>query len=341
MTGISFKTNTTIDVTLTDEYSTPKKLSISSLGWEDGINISRDGLHIYATYMPADFLSFVLNETPADPEQLQNYDRGPHYDMDLVNNPAGVSYPWYQSDIIYVSRSSLSEEFSEWSTSSMKRASYSEGAITTVFSDSGDIDICAFTSNDLHTQQNNIKVISPTLANPSGIGTGITTTDTSGTSSINTNYIEDNPHIERLDDANLVLFFDSEDRAGNLGSIDIWYSTSSDNGVSWSTPVNVSTINTGDKEHQPHLYFDGVDWWLYYSAYSVDSKLAIFRSKKQGVSWDDWGVSEVVLTAGNAEAIGEPTLTENGDLYFVVVYKNEDGTSYDKYDADPWVVLKK
>lgn len=340
----SVKNNTFIQVALTQEYNEPTKLPISTLGWEDGINISRDGLNIYATYIPADFLSFVLNENPPDPSLIPNYDRGPHYDMDFTTNPAGVNYPWYQSDIIYASRSTTEEEFTPWFTSSMKRHSYSEGALSTVFSSTDEIDICAFTSNDEYTAQNNIKIIRNTTANPTGLGTSITSTDLIGTSSINTNHIEDNPHIERINDNQLVLFFDSEDRPGGLGSIDLWYSTSNDNGSTWTTPTNVTSINTSSKEHQPHLYHDGSDWWIYYSATHSDSKLAIYRAKNQSVGtqdWNQWSTPEVVLTAGNSEGIGEPTLTENGDLYFVTIYKNETGNSYDQYDADAWVALRK
>ncbi len=332
------KNNAAVQVFLTSEYDTPSKLSIATLGWEDGINISRDGLHIYATYIPADFLSFVLNGDSVD--QLQYYDRGPHYDMDLVTNPAGETYPWYQSDIIYATRTSVNSNFSAWTTTGMKRHSFSEGALSTVFLNSTTIDICAFTSNENYTELNNIKVIRNTTANPSGDGSFITTTDT-GTSSINTIYIEDNPHIERIDGNNLVLFFDSEDRPGGEGSHDIWYSTSNNDGSSWSTPAAVTTINTASKEHQPHLYFDGTDWWLYYSAYYSDSKLAIFRSKRTDNDWNSWGVSEVVIGAGNTSGIGEPTLTANGDLYFVVIYENPEGSYYDRYDGDPWVAIKK
>jgi len=333
------KQKTVIDVALPLEFQSPSTLSISTMGWEDGINISRNGLHLYATYIPADFLAYVLNGE-SDPEKIQLYDRGPHYDMDLVSNPAEVSYPWYQSDIIYTSRSTISENFSPWNTSNLKRHTYSEGALSTVFS-GATIDIAAFTSNDEYTALNNIKIVSSTSADPSGVGSPITATDISGTTSINTNYIEDNPHLERLDSNNIVLFFDSEDRPGGEGSHDIWYATSADNGSSWTTPAAVSTINTSSKEHQPHLYFDGLDWWLYYSAYHTDAKLAIFRSKQLTPSdWNNWGTAEVVLSAGNAEGIGEPTLTSDGDLYFVVVYKNSEGSYYDTYDADPWVALK-
>ncbi len=342
-TGTSWekvKADAYVTVHLASEYNTPSKLPVSTLGWEDGINISRDGLHIYATYMPADLLSFTLNGDSV--ENYYKYDRGPHYDMDFITTPGpAITYLWYQSDIIIASRTSVSESFSGWTTSSMKRSIYSEGALSAVFSGS-DIDICAFTSNENYTYQNNINVITGiTGGDPSGTGTLITSIDTTGTSSINTGYIEDNPHIERLDGSTLVLFFDSEDRPGGEGGHDIWYSTSSNNGGDWTTPLSVTSINTSSKEHQPHLYHDGSYWWLYYSAYDGDGKLAIYRAKQNSASWDDWGTPELVISAGNTEGVGEPTLTANGDLYFVVIYKNPDGTEYDRYDADPWVALKK
>ena len=68
------------------------------------------------------------------PQDIPQYDRGPHYDMDFIHNPAGASYLWYQSDIIYAHRPSTGHDFSDWQTSSMKRHSYSEGGLTTVFS---------------------------------------------------------------------------------------------------------------------------------------------------------------------------------------------------------------
>lgn len=337
---VSVKSAAVVVNHLTSEYNTPGIIPIDTMGWEDGINISRNGLHIYATYIPADFLSFVQSGKTLD--YVQYYDRGPHYDMDLITNPAGASYPWYQSDIIYASRSSVSENFSAWTTSNMKRSSYSEGGFSAVFSGLNTIDIAIFTSNEEYTADNNFKIFTSVSANPSGIGSMITTTDTSGTSSINTNYIEDNPHIERIDATNLVLFFDSENRPGGSGSHDIWYSITSDNGSNWSTPLPVTSVNTAEKEHQPHLYNDGTDWWLYYSAYYSDGKLAIFRRKQvTSGNWNSWGPAEVVISAGNTAGVGEPTLTSNGDLYFVVVYENPDYTEFDRYDADAWSAVHK
>ncbi|MDC7223644.1 MAG: sialidase family protein, partial [Spirochaetales bacterium] len=331
------KSGTAPTVALGGEYGEAQRLSLGTMGWEDGLNVSRDGLHLYATYIPADFLSYTINDG-VDASQIEYYDRGPHFDMDFDGSSIGITeYPWYQSDIIYSSRSSVDGDFSDWSTSAMKRSVYSEGALSTVFSDTG-MDICAFTSNENYTELNNIKVITDTDYNPSGTGVFLTATDTTGTDQVNTNYVEDNPHLERLDENTLVLFFDSEDRPGGEGSHDIWYSTSADDGASWTTPVNVSSVNSADKEHQPHLYHDGSEWWLYYSAYYSDGKLAIYRCSQSSADWNDWGTPELVLSAGNSAGIGEPTLTEEGDLYFVLIYENPDGTYYDRYDADPWVL---
>jgi hypothetical protein len=332
------KSDAYVEVALTDEFEEASSLSIATLGWEDGLNVSRNGLYLYATYIPADFLSYTLSGS-SDPSEIPNYARGPVYDMDFTQNPAGESYEWYHSDILFASRSSTDEDFSSWSTADMKRASYSEGAVSTVFSDADTIEMVAFTSNEDYTNQNNIYVIANTAANPSGTGSALTAV-TDGT--VNTEYVEDNPHLEKINSNNWVLFFDSEDRPGGLGSHDLWYSTSSDGGMTWTGAANVSSINTVDKEHQPHLYNDGIDWYLYFAQYHSDNKLAIFRSK-QGTAddWDSWETPELVLSAGNTAGIGEPTLTDEGDLFFVVITENSEGSSTDRYDGDPWVAWGK
>lgn len=332
----TIKRNTKPINELPNEFAEPEQLSISTLGWEDGLSVSRDGLYLYATYMPADLLSYTINDG-VFPENIQLYDRGPHYDIDFNATDIGVTdYPWYHSDIIFSSRNSTSSDFKDWSTSDMKRAIYSEGAFSVIFSDEG-IDIGIFTSNENYTELNNFKVIQNTAFNPSGLGTFISTTaELNETDKVNTTYTEDNPHIERLDSTNLVLFFDSEDRPGGQGGHDIWFSTSSDNGTNWSEPSNLTSINTDSKEHQPHLYDDGDKWWLYFSAYYSDGKLAIYRSYRENDDWSDWSEPELVLSAGDSAGVGEPTLTEFGELYFVLVYENPNGSYYDQYDADPW-----
>ena len=330
------KASASVTVHLTAEFDTPRQLSLATLGWEDGLNVSRDGLHLYATYIPADFLSYVLNGDSTDPANLPPYKRGPTYTMDFDGSLVGATYEWLHSDIIYASRASTAEEFSPWQLSGMARAVYSEGAVSAVFSGADAIEMLYFTSNENYADQNDFKVITNTTPDPSGVGTFASAT-------INSSAIEDNPHIERVGANNLVLFWDSEDRAGGAGGHDLWYAASADDGATWSAPANVSSVNTSEKEHQPHLYQDGSDWLLYYSANHTDGKLAIYR-RTLGTAgdWDSWGAAELVLSAGNTVGIGEPTLTTDGDLLFIAVIENEvDGSYYDRYDGDPWVAERK
>ena len=316
-------------VNLTLEFGKPKPLSLASLGWEDGLNISSDWLNLYSTYLPLDFFSFVINKDSL--KNLDFYNRWPTFDMNFTDNPTWEDFLWYHSDILYSHRNSALEEFPDWKLSNMKRNIFSEGAPNPIFIDSDNIDIMAFTSNDKDpTYDIDIWFINNTNKNPSWVG--------EVANWINSEYIEDNPHIERIDNNNLILFFDSDNKPWWKGNHDIWYSRSSNNWVTWSNPSNDISINTDKKEHQPHLYkTKNWEWYLYFSAFYDDGKLAIFRSKQNNINdWKNWWIKELVISSGNSEWIWEPSLTDSGDLYFVTIYKNSNWSKYDKYDSDPW-----
>jgi hypothetical protein len=320
------------------EYDSIYRQALSTTGWEDGIHISRDGLNLYCTYLPLDFLSFVINgDLPNN--FTANYLRGaPTFGMDLTTNPIGAT-EWLHSDILYAHRNTIADSFNLWTLSDMARNFYSEGAPSPTFiNNSNSVEFMMFTSIDNPTNNQDIWVINNTSPNPTGIGTAMP-------SPINTLNTEDNPHLVRIDSNNLVLFFDSNNLPGGIGDIDIWFSESSDNATTWSTPSNVSTLNTIYKEHQPFLHEDlsTSNWFLYYSKPHTDGKLAIFRVQQMTPNnWDSWGTSELVVSAGNSAGIGEPTLTENGDISFVVVYEDPDSNSiYNHFDADPWFLQRK
>jgi len=159
------------------------------------------------------------------------------------------------------------------------------------------IEIMAFTSNDTaDPYKQDIKIIKDTEYNPTGVGSSIS--DNMNTVAFH----EDNPHLERIDASNLVLFFDSEDRPDSVGFHDIWYSTSSDNGSTWAVPDNLSSVNTNLTDYQPHLFKDKAgDWYLYFASYHSDGKLAIFRAKLTDPNnWDSFGSRELVIGSGNA-----------------------------------------
>ncbi len=323
------KSNTTVQVGIPAEFGVPVAQPLSVDGWEDGIFISRDGLNLYCIYLPADALSWSTNGAPC---VFAPYQKGPTYGMDLTTSPTTLCPTWLHGDILISSRSATTLAFPSWTLSNLSGAIYSEGAPQFTMLNSTVSDIVVYTSNKLTPYNNDLYIIRNAGVNPSvTMGTVMPAPVTQTTT-------EDNPHIERLSATQWVLFFDSPDRAGGVGGLDIWTSISNDDGLTWTVPAQVSTINTGFNEHQPHLYKDNLNqWWLYYTAPDASGKYAIYRCQQTITNnWDSWGTKQLVVGPGNSAGIGEATLTQNGDLSFVVVYQDANGTPTDKFDADPW-----
>lgn len=331
------KSNTTPSVSIPSEFGVPYKQPLSVLGWEDGIFISRDGLDLYCIYVPIDLFSWTFFG-PANPTNFSSYLRGPTFGMDLITNPVGAS-EWLQADILYAHRNTTNDSFLVWTLSNLANPIYSEGAPQHNAINTSTVDLFVTTSNNTPPDYStDIVLLKNTNINTSVQGAFLP-------APVNTQYKEDNPHIERIDPSNLVLFFDSDDRPGGLGQLDIWYTTSSDNGLTWTAPLQVSSLNTASVgEQQPHLYKDANSvWYIYYTgANAITGKTEIFRAK-QAIpgNWDSWINKESIVGAGNSLAVGEPTLTQNGDLSFVVIYQDTvNGIATDKYDADPWFLPK-
>ena len=111
------------------------------------------------------------------------------------------------------------------------------------------------------------------------------------------------------------------------------------NALEFKAPVRQPLANPGWEDG---IYISRDGNHLYYSAPGSDGKLAIYRAQQQTPGdWDSWKTREQVLSAGNSAGVGEPTVTEQGDLSFVVIYENRAGTEFDRYDADPWFMIKK
>lgn len=185
------------------EFDTLYRQPLSGLGWEDGLHISEDGLNLYCTYVPIDFLSFVLNEDLPN-NFSSRYLRGAlTFGMDLMSNPLGES-EWLHSDILYSHGNSPAESFEVWQLSTMSRKFYSEGAPSPTFSTSTNtIELMLFASNDNATNNSDIWIIENTTSNPAGTGSPMS-------APVNTTYNEDNPHLTRISGDTLVLFFDSD-----------------------------------------------------------------------------------------------------------------------------------
>lgn len=318
-------------VVLTSAFAAAAILPIATDGWEDGICVSRDGLHLYATYAPADLLSFVTTGG-GDMAVAQDYARGPRLGMDLATNPLALPF-WLQADIIHAERPSLAADFGPWRLSAMAKPVTSEGGPQPADGSDGRHGLFVTTTNEVGPDYTLDIVLRRDVAtDPSGAGTILP-------APVNSAADEDNPHIERLSAGGLVLFFDSANRPGGLGLHDIWYATSVDDGATWSAPAVVSSVSTAAwKEHQPHPWRDGDGrWWLYFTS-TAGGKDEIWRALQATPGdWDSWGAPELVVGAGNCAGVGEPTLTSAGDLFFVVVYRDDaHGTGTDRYDADAW-----
>ncbi len=322
------KSNTTLQVAIPAEFGAPMMQPLSVNGWEDGIFISRDGLNLYSIYLPADALSWTTNGAPC---VFTPYQKGPTYGMDLATSPTTACPMWLHGDILISSRTSTAVAFPAWTLSNLSGPIFSEGAPQFAMLNSTTSDLVVYTSNQQPPYSTDIYLIKNSTINPSATGTILPAPVTQTTT-------EDNPHLERLSANQLVLFFDSPDRPGGVGGLDLWYTLSNDNGVTWNTPVQVSSLNTLQNEHQPHVYKDNFNqWWMYYTAPDGSGKYAIYRSQQAiANNWNSWGPKQLVVGPGNSAGIGEPTLTQYGDLSFVVVYQDANGTPTDKFDADPW-----
>jgi hypothetical protein len=318
-----------------NEFSVPYKQALSVGGWEDGIFITRDGLNLYCMYLPADLISFHSTGR-GDLSNTLPYRRGPDFGMDMISNPAGYSN-WLHADILYARRESIKNPFSTWQLSSLKRSVWIEGAPQFLMKNDLTVDIFVYTSNHIPPDYDiNIFIMNKTSFSPKGVGQILP-------SPVTTIYSEDNPHIERIGKNHLILFFDSDNKPGGLGLHDLWYSTSHNNGDSWSKPASVKSINTENDEHQPHLFQNKEGkWFLYYTATNKeDKKPGIFRAQQgKNDNWDSWINRELVIGAGNTLGVGEPTLTKYGDISFVVIYEKINPKKTDRYDADPWFLPK-
>jgi hypothetical protein len=161
---------------------------------------------------------------------------------------------------------------------------------------------------------------------------------------LSTSAQENNPHIERLNDSMLLLFFDRNQY--------IYYSLSHNNGTTWSTPIKITTTlnDQGPYDVQPHLFNDNGEWWVYFCANSSVGNRGIYKAKQTiPNNWDSWGPKQLVIEGttisggyGAVYGVGEPTLTQWGDLSFVVIYGdvNQPDTN-NVFDCDPWFLPKK
>lgn len=315
----------------TAAYEMPAPLSLAGGGWEDGLYVTRDGRHLFCTYVPGDLLAWLQGWYLCKP--FSPYLRGPLLDIDTLTNPFGCP-SYIHSDIVKADWDTVTHTFPFWRPSVLRKPVTYEGAACGVLKNKDTFDVFVFTL-DTGAMGMEIMLLREVPTDPSCVG---------AVPILSSPAHEDNPHIERLSDGRLLLFFD-RDR-------EIYYSLSADEGMTWSAPVRVSRVlnDYAPYDVQPHLWYDGLRWWVYFSAPDERGFRSIYRSRQLiPDDWDSWGPRELVIAPLGVEggyanfiAVGEPSLTQEGDLYFVVGYGNTlQPDTTDMFDIDPWVMRRK
>lgn len=331
----AIKSNATFNVADTSLYDAPFIQPVNVPGWEDGLFMTRDGMHLYSTYLPLDAFSWIT-ALQANPIcfDFTPYYRPPLLDIDTNTNIFGCPN-FMQSDIIITGKSTPQSAFNPWSASNLRTAFSFDGGAQGVLMNADTFDLFVYTRDGAGTQGVDIMLLRNVPVNP----------DTAGAVALfSTPAYEDNPHIERLNDSSLVILFD-RDRY-------IYYSTSNDNGTTWATPQLVADELNDQAPYdvQPHLWYDGTDWWVYFCADNGSFVRGIYRSRQQTPgNWSNWMAKELVIEGktitggyGTIYGVGEPTLSTWGDLSFVVVYGDAGSSdSTDRFDCDPWFLPRK
>lgn len=313
----------------------PEKMPVSDYGWEDGLQISGDGLNIYALYSPSDLLTWTdyIVTHAADPvcTTLGNTSFLRHYagtyGMDLATNFFGCDSA-INIDILYAHRNSIADPFTTWTLSGIARPGLNEGGPFPLVStgDPEHVDHFLFTGNG------DIWMINNTTINPSGIAGAIRLP--APINPVTNEFVADNPILKRMHESDTLLLI--YEKYTDPAVRDFMYAFSYNDGDSWESPMVITTIinDLGHIEH-PQLFSNATDTWMYYSL-----NYDIYRAHQAVAgNWDSWENIEPVILKGNCLAIGEPSITDIGDIAFVAAYQNATTTHpNDKLDADPWMV---
>lgn len=331
----SVKNNTYVVVSpeFEDILGTPYRQPLNSYGWEDGLQISADGLNLYTLYAPADLLSWFtyiasnpglpVCETIGSTQFIRPY--AETYGMDMAFNYFGCD-TIMNLDILYAHRDNINDEFENWVLSDMARPGQIEGGPFPLQSADNPNEVDHF----LFTGPGDISMINNTNANPDNIASAVLLPEPINSAA--GEFIVDNPVLRRINNSDTLLLVYEKYVDASLR--DFMYAFSYDDGETWETPVTMTSINnaTGHIEH-PQLYTDGSGTYLYYSR-----NFDIYRMKQSiPNNWDSWTNEQLLISKGNALAIGEPSIAINGDIAFVLAYHNIEHPE-DEFDIDPWYV---
>lgn len=342
-------------------YSTPFRLDHNLPGTEDSPHITKDGLRLYCMYMPTDQLALdIYVFATQDGAAYCNWDRWRRGQVGLLDfqvppcpNPQVDSF--LHSDIIYAERTSVKHSFGPWKRTGIANTSKAEVAPFPVQGNSMDgLERLYFNVDDSPNNNNNIYYLENCSFDLSSNLPRVPSTLNEPNASL------DNPYFTKVfDDATEteyeIAFFDSENKQPFNGNRrDLWYTVKDPAAGLWQPPARVNTVNTGFDEAHAFIWLDesGIEpeYWLYYTGqYNRGTRIepipanAIFRARQTiKNNWDSWDKPEIILQPGrNVGAIGEPSITSEGDLCFLVYYDAGPGFTDDRFDGDVFYMSRK
>jgi hypothetical protein len=116
-------------------------------------------------------------------------------------------------------------------------------------------------------------------------------------------------------DGNTLYF--SSNGTGGFGGRDIWYTTKSKGG--WTAPINLGPVVNGNHdEDQPFITLNGQELWFTGTSRLGYPGPAVFRSIK--LPDGSWAQPQEIIS----RFAGEPTLDDQGNIYFVHHYLTKD-----------------
>jgi hypothetical protein len=236
-----------------NHYGAAYRQPLAGYGWEDGLHISADGLHLYCLYSPSDFFSYSVFFTSnltlptcslfADMSYIRSYANT--YAMDMATNPFGCGNFSANIDILYSQRNSVSDSFVSWQPSGIARPVLQEGGPAPLASETDPDALSLF----MFTGDGDIWMLSNTSANPTGINSAIRLP--APINAVNSEFTADNPSLARINGDTVIVAYEKYTDASER---QFMYSISNNLGVSWSLPQTMSSIgNSSGKIEHPFL----------------------------------------------------------------------------------------
>lgn len=265
-----------------DEWGTPELLSFSNNGWEEGGYISSDGNTFYYIYTNRDVFRLLFH---GDEKKV-----GPIFDTNscthpLNPNPHGCGV-WPRADHFFVEKTE-----DGWTDPKPHplTLNYPIGGLhidgnTAYFMSGFDDDIedigFATIENGIWSGKEKIEIVS-------------------------SEYTESDPFVK-----NNEMFFWSN-RPAKFAGNNIYHSVKI-NGE-WQEPELLPEPINSNKDDMQTFVYDG---YLYFSSNKDGGPFSIYRSKRNGSSYEE---SEIVIQS--KFAVGEPTITADGEyLYFEQIF---------------------